>query len=505
MQLHIGRQYTLVTEATRQELDWIDQRLTFFDTSYAARNGVAQSVYKFFEPHMNRFLSGYAASVVHGARTDGLTVSVTKDPPPWTIPTLETPEDFDVAGVGWLRPYQREPVRIVLGPRPRTVLKMTVGSGKTEVAAALIKLVRGWWVFAAPRTILEEQGAERILLRTGVPIGDLRSDGRVFVDGKPVGPETHCVIPVTYQFLAEHLAWGKYGQPTNLTLCDTLARAIGFIADEAHTIAADTFSRVAKTFTNAYYRVGLSGTPFEQGDIREATTTGLLGSVGYSVTYPELLAQGYVCPSKIRVVPVPHAAPRGATWHAVYREAIVRSETRARAVADVCARAAKPMLVFVDDIKNGHLVGTAEMCRSAGLRTAVVHGGTPDGARSFAVKGLREGEYDCIVATEVLEAGIDVPELRSVVIATGGKSAVAAIQRLGRGVRMSPGKDHFELWDFFDYVPGADKDSPRQHRWCAEHSRKRLNAYTVEGHKPTIGPIDGPFNTYTTRWRPDAS
>jgi superfamily II DNA or RNA helicase len=65
-----------------------------------------------------------------------------------------------------------------------------------------------------------------------------------------------------------------------------------------------------------------------------------------------------------------------------------------------------------------------------------------------------------------------VPELRSVVVASGGASGIAAIQRVGRAMRPAEGKDACVVWDFYDLG---------DHTLMA-HSRKRRDAYLKEGY-----------------------
>jgi superfamily II DNA or RNA helicase len=72
----------------------------------------------------------------------------------------------------------------------------------------------------------------------------------------------------------------------------------------------------------------------------------------------------------------------------------------------------------------------------------------------------------------VVQEGVDVPALRSVVIAAGGQSTIAAIQRVGRGLRTQAGKTSCDVWEFLD----------RGQRWLEAHSRARRRAYEAEGY-----------------------
>ncbi len=86
------------------------------------------------------------------------------------------------------------------------------------------------------------------------------------------------------------------------------------------------------------------------------------------------------------------------------------------------------------------------------------------------MKGLVRGDLDVLIASVIFNEGIDIPELRSVVIAAGGQSIIAALQRIGRGMRTAHGKDEFEVYDIYD----------SGNKWMEKHTKARLGAYRGE-------------------------
>ena len=91
--------------------------------------------------------------------------------------------------------------------------------------------------------------------------------------------------------------------------------------------------------------------------------------------------------------------------------------------------------------------------------------------RQAVARRLRRGDTQVVIASVIWQEGIDLPEVRSVVNAAGGRSVIAALQRLGRGMRVAAGKNEVELWDFRD----------SGHRWLSRHTKERLAAYLSEG------------------------
>lgn len=91
---------------------------------------------------------------------------------------------------------------------------------------------------------------------------------------------------------------------------------------------------------------------------------------------------------------------------------------------------------------------------------------------------MRKGIVDVIVSTKVMDAGVDIPNLMSVVIAGAGKANIATVQRTGRPMRRPDGKDECEYWDIKDVGQFENQAAER-----ARHLKK-------EGHEVCLVPLD---------------
>ena len=81
------------------------------------------------------------------------------------------------------------------------------------------------------------------------------------------------------------------------------------------------------------------------------------------------------------------------------------------------------------------------------------------------------GMYDVVIATQVMDEGVDLPSVGALIMAGGGKSLRQVRQRLGRGVRCKKtGKNEVFILDFMD----------RGHIWMFSQSKKRLDIYLDE-------------------------
>jgi superfamily II DNA or RNA helicase len=231
--------------------------------------------------------------------------------------------------------------------------------------------------------------------------------------------------------------------------------------------------------------VGLSATPLARGDKKSVYAVAALGPVIYRVKNDVLQAAGLLAVPTIRFKtvhqrPITRFDPLSGKdlpeedWHKVYSIGIVGSATRNQAIVEATKVAEKPCLVFVKEIEHGKAL--TKLLIAAGLQTDFIWGTHGQGSRKNAIKSLLRGATDVLVCSSIFQEGVDIPELRSVVIASGGKSVISALQKIGRGMRPTKGKTTFEVYDFLD----------KGHPWLERQSRARFNAFKNEGHETLL-------------------
>jgi superfamily II DNA or RNA helicase len=246
------------------------------------------------------------------------------------------------------------------------------------------------------------------------------------------------------------------------------------IVDEVHTLAAVSTNAVSMQTPNAFYRFGLSGTPLQRGDKRSPVAIGATGPVIYRIKAQELIDRGIIAKPNIIMYPCFQESDRS-THDAVYSELISRSSVRNKLVVQMAKRGKKPMLCFVKHTDHGHTLN--QMLNAAGIPSEFVWGDKDTPKRKAAIQRLRHGEIEVIVCSVVFNTGIDIPELQSLVLAAGGKSAIAALQRVGRGTRAfdKDGKGTKSEVDIFDVMDLGNKMMER-------HTRARLKAFAIENY-----------------------
>lgn len=444
------------------ELAWLNSLLSYPNAKYRWTGG--SETIRLLHPIDNTFPAGFTRVVYEAAQKDNHPITITD--------SRKRPQIDAAADLAWLRDYQQDAVGAALR-RTRGYIHAPTASGKTEIAAGIARsLPTCKLAFLVHRNQLADQTRKRFAMRIPeVPVG--------FIAEGEWEPDR--VTVATFQSLWSRLADPKRHAKTKAWLESLDA----FIVDECHVIPARTFTAILDYCCNAYFRIGVSGTPVAGGGEKAVAVLGRLGPVVYRIRPEVLIANGSIAMPTIKMVPVlqtmqmPPAINRfqqARLWHKVNKELVVNSRARNDAIVRMVQAAQKPSMVFVQNLKHGEKLLAS--LRHGGLNCEFVEGKISTEYRNQMIKQLERGDIDVLVATVVFNEGVDIPTLQSVVIAAGGKSPIAAIQRVGRGMRIAAGKTTFEVWDVQDEGVGM----------LERHTKERLKAYKNEGYKIEVAP-----------------
>lgn len=458
MRIEFNNIFARVNASPKEEA-WLDRYLTF-ETNETRYSGFPIQLYNRFS---STFPAGLLPLVVKAATEAGMTVhNVIDVRPPHVEPDPTT--DLD-----WLRSYQREAYDRAI-TKEHGIIHHPTGSGKSEIAIALVKSINCKWLFLVHRTTLVMQAAERYQLRTGDTAG-LVCDGN--------WDDTHRLTCATFQTL--HVAI-KNKRPLVKKFLESIQ---GVIFDESHAIAAKTFYKVAMSLPNAYWRIGLSGTPLARMDKKSIYAIGAIGPVIHRLKPEVLIQEGVIARPRIIVTPI--SAPAGGSNFAeAYKSGIVLCEKRNRAIIRDIETAEKPCIVFVKLIEHGKIL--KDMCRLAGWEARFVQGADTTKHRQSIITSTARGAVDVLISTVVLQEGVDIPECMSIVNAAGGRSIIALLQKIGRGMRSKDSrgnivKTEFDVYEYNDIG----------NRWLMIQSQQRFNTYRKEGYKVVTRQEIAPF------------
>ncbi|MEM0075075.1 MAG: DEAD/DEAH box helicase family protein [Conexivisphaerales archaeon] len=378
-----------------------------------------------------------------------------------------------------LRGYQHEAIRNWINAGKRGMLVLPTGSGKTVIALKLIEIVNEPTIVIVPTLDLLEQWRHRIQETFGVDVG-IYGGGESSVKG---------ITVATYD--SAYLRFNELGNRFNF-----------IVFDEVHHLAAESFRIIAETFT-ARYRIGLTAT-LEREDMLHLELLRLVGGVVYSVK-PKELAGRYLSDYELQRITVELTEEERNEYernYSIFKDYIIKSGLRFRNPSDYSrfimmsardeagrrALKARNKAVSIAYNSEAKLDALEEILLSNPnekiliftqhnelvyriskrfLIPFITHT-TAKEERYNVLKSFREGRYRAIVTSKVLDEGIDVPDASLGIIVSGTGSSREFIQRLGRLLRKSQGKQKAKLIEIVSRETSETGTSWRRKRKVAE-------------------------------------
>ena len=275
---------------------------------------------------------------------------------------------------------------------------------------------------------------------------------------------------------------------------DLLNNTRAVVCDEAHRAGAESYWKVFHYLKNARVKVGLTGTLDKTKKISMAHIRGLFGKDLVKVTNKQMIERGVSARPHIRLVPIDEPTdlePRiQATMMAkgysqlptadllsyqiAYDLGVVHNEYRNRVVAELAYKASSKLdkqavLIMVTSIEHGELIG--EQLDKLGAEYQFLQGKDDSATREKAIDDIVSGKLKIVIATKIFEAGIDIPNLKVLILCDALKSYISVIQKIGRVLRVMPDKRDVFIFDIVD----------RTNRYLWSAAKKRFNYYKKEG------------------------
>ncbi|WP_396275125.1 DEAD/DEAH box helicase family protein [Hyphomonas sp.] len=321
-----------------------------------------------------------------------------------------------------LRPRQSQAVedlRLAYATGARApILVAPTGFGKTATATEIVRLTvsrgRSVWFLAHLREILDDT-ADR-LRAAGISHGSIRA-GRS-------SDYTQLV-----QVVAVQTAVRRSGLP----------RPDLIIIDECHLAVAESYRKVIAAAGHPLL-LGLTGTP-QRLDGRGLGE--VFDRLVLTCTTAELIDEQLLAPVRVFAPPPPDLSglhTRAGDFDQGEASAVL---SKPAVVGDALSHwnklcVGRRGVAFCTTV--AHAQAVAEQWQRAGYRAVAVHGGSDDAERREAVAGLRAGRLDLVACAQLWIAGVDVPEIDTVIWLRPTQSLTAWLQGNGRGLRIAPGK-----------------------------------------------------------------
>jgi len=349
-----------------------------------------------------------------------------------------------------LRDYQIESIKVAL-TFGRGLLGVATGGGKTEIIVGICKVLNVKTLIMVERKNLVTQTRKRFIERgfsskdLGVYSGDTKQNDKLI---------TIATTQSLKNIAKELPEWG--------VKC--------IIADEVHHAKARTYLKVLRKLNGAKWRFGVSGTVFSDDELDNWYRMSYLGQKLYDMSTATLVQQNILSKPIIKLIEINRprdpnlAALRD--YHEAYKQGVAYNAYRNKIIVGLARSVAGKTLVLFR-LKDDHGKVLSEMLPEA----IYLDGDTPSEARDILREEFNKSKKGIMLASTIFDEGIDLPGINNLIIASGGKSVIKVIQRLGRGLRKNK-QMQVHVFDFMDNT----------NNYLTKHSWERVNIYKEEQH-----------------------
>jgi superfamily II DNA or RNA helicase len=346
-----------------------------------------------------------------------------------------------------LRDYQTQALNAWREAQGRGLIVLPTGSGKTRVALAAIQKTQLKTLVCVPTLELLKQWRDEAQSWFDQPIGCL-------------GGGEQNMLPLTiatYQSASKH---------------QNLQNYFGFhIYDEVHHLPSESFSFIAKQ-SLAPYRLGVTAT-LQKDDERFDDLQVYCGPLCFEKKIDDLSGRSLApfqhhiwdarlsdLESKIywfhrkKFLKIMSRVPRKSQWkdfvraasklpggkeslvsHRLQKKVSFLAEEKFSFIEKILNKHAhQKILIFTNENESAYRLGERFLLPVLTYRTSKKE-------RSLFLESFRQGEISVLVASRVLNEGVDVPDAEIAVIFSGNSSERELIQRLGRVLRKHHNKE----------------------------------------------------------------
>jgi len=390
------------------------------------------------------------------------------------------------------RHYQKKAVDEIL-KRSRGIIHAATGTGKTLIIGqAVAKTGLNTLVLAHTKSVFN-QIYNDLHKNLHMPIGRL---GDSIVDVKRITVAMPQSLVETVPIYKRKLVKGVWknvkskAQQVKEKARELLMNTEMLIVDEAHHISASTVQIVANSCPNAFYRVGVSATPWRD-DLLDILIEAQAGRTIFHYSATEAIEQGYLARPIIHMVKFKQdQQPKYITkqvlnkktnimemkqvlfeYADLYDKCVVNNALRNKVIEKIVRdryALGESILVIVKRLQHGE--NLHKLLGDLDAHVRYVNGENDPEYLQQTLDDLDKKKIRVCIATGIFSEGVDIKRLNTVINTTAMDTSVGAMQIVGRALRKVPGKDIVHIFDIADY--GC--------RWLGTHANNRKKIYQTE-------------------------
>jgi superfamily II DNA or RNA helicase len=269
------------------------------------------------------------------------------------------------------------------------------------------------------------------------------------------------------------------------------------LGDECHTFSGECLEKIGKNCTNAYSRVGLTGT-LKKDKLHPLQVQQHFGPIRRIVTTKQLQDAGRAAKTQVHIIQLEHTTDDRKNLDGEYQkeiEFLIGHPYRNKIIKGLAKTLKGNTLILFDRI-DAHLKIVAKELQDEmpHKRVLIITGEVENDERNVIKAEMEVGEDIVLLASfGTVSTGVSIKRLHNLVFAHPSKSVIRILQSLGRLLRLHSSKDVANIYDIVDVMMYYGKINH-----AMRHGAERLGFYTEEQHPVTVRKLHVPDPNATT-------
>lgn len=265
------------------------------------------------------------------------------------------------------------------------------------------------------------------------------------------------------------------------------------VIDEAHTAASESYQNIFTYLSNARLRIGMTGTLDKSKKMENLKIKAILGNVLLRKTDKDMENRGFIAKPHIILINetepkyleqkvelelkrlnVPKSQADLTRYQLAYHYGVITNKSRNTLIAKLVNKllskdSKKAILIVVNSLEHGEYIQKA--LKDFNIEAIFLQGKDNTDIRKNVINKVKSGNQQVLIATKIMDEGIDIPNFRYFINCAAGKSYIQLLQRIGRVVRLQKDKKDVFIFDIVD----------RTHKLLYNQAVVRARYYKNEG------------------------
>lgn len=237
------------------------------------------------------------------------------------------------------------------------------------------------------------------------------------------------------------------------------------LVDECHRSSSKSFQDFLASF-GCPLKYGFSASPSNGNLLDFARIRQQLGSIIIQIKSNELMDNGVMAKAKINLVKID--CPETFDYPSANDLGIVHNKARNEVIKNIVEKHREEGYICI----LTRILEHGEELEKTIPGAVYLKGEDPLNKRMEVINKFNNGEIPVLIGSSILNEGISISNMKTLIMASGGKAQTQTVQKIGRVLRITKEKRQGVFYDFIDM----------NNKYLFKHSKQRLSLYKKEGY-----------------------